>query len=59
MKQLMFALGLSLLTLPACQHHPAEGPAQRAGASVDDAAQKTKDAAKDAAHDVKKKADGE
>jgi hypothetical protein len=38
----------------ACHHDPpAEGPAQRAGEKVDNAARDTKDAVKDSAHDVK------
>jgi hypothetical protein len=42
----------------ACHHRPAEGPGEKAGRAVDDAARKTGDAAKDAAHDTKKDLDG-
>jgi hypothetical protein len=39
---------------PACHRDPPpEGPAQRAGEKVDNAASDTKDAVKDSAHDVK------
>jgi hypothetical protein len=42
------------VTSTACHHdRPAEGPAQRAGEKVDNAAADTKDAVKDSAHDVK------
>lgn len=37
----------------ACHHEP-EGPGQRAGEKVDNAARDTKDAVKDSAHDVKR-----
>ncbi len=47
-----------LVTSAACHRRPAEGPAEKAGRSVDDAARKTGDAAKDAAHDTKKDLDG-
>jgi hypothetical protein len=48
---LTFMLGTS-----AC-HHTDEGPAQRAGEKVDNAARDTKDAVKDSAHDVKRDVD--
>jgi hypothetical protein len=54
----LFACVLSTLfafSASACHHDPpAEGPAQRAGEKVDNAARDTKDAVKDSAHDVKR-----
>jgi hypothetical protein len=47
-----------LASVAACHHRPAEGPGEKAGKAVDDAARKTSDAAKDAAHDTKKDLDG-
>jgi hypothetical protein len=41
------------LASTGCHHEP-EGPAQRAGEKVDNAARDTKDAVKDSAHDVKR-----
>jgi hypothetical protein len=50
---LAIALGAS-----ACHSEPPpQGPAEKAGAKVDHAADDTKDAVKDTAHDVKKDAD--
>jgi hypothetical protein len=49
-------LGVVVLSFAGgCRRQPGEGPAQRAGRAVDDAARKTKDVVKDAAHDTKKK----
>jgi hypothetical protein len=45
-----------MLSASAC-HHTDEGPAQRAGEKVDNAARDAKDATKDTAHDVKKDTD--
>jgi hypothetical protein len=45
-----------MLAASGC-HHTDEGPAQQAGAKVDNAATDTKDAVKDGAHDVKKDVD--
>ena len=45
-----------MLATSAC-HRTDEGPAQRAGEKVDNAARDTKDAVKDGAHDVKKGVD--
>jgi hypothetical protein len=45
-----------MLATSAC-HHTDEGPAQRAGEKVDNAARDAKDSTKDAAHDVKKDVD--
>ena len=42
-----------MLATSAC-HHTDEGPAQRAGEKVDNAARNAKDAVKDSAHNVKK-----
>jgi hypothetical protein len=52
----IFAASLFVLGTAACHRNharPAEGPVQRAGEHVDNAAEKTKDAAKDVAHDTK------
>jgi hypothetical protein len=52
----IFAVSLFVLSTAACHRNhakPAEGPMQRAGEHVDNAAEKTKDAAKDVAHDTK------
>ncbi|WP_394825786.1 hypothetical protein [Pendulispora albinea] len=44
--------------LAACHDRkPAEGPAERAGKKVDNAAQETKGAAKDVKDDIKKRTD--
>lgn len=49
MKAKLCALGFTVVALTACHHDkPAEGPAERAGKSVDQAATDTKNAAKDA-----------
>jgi hypothetical protein len=52
----IFAASLFVMSTAACHRHaarPGEGPMQRAGEHVDNAAEKTKDAAKDVAHDTK------
>jgi hypothetical protein len=48
---------LTLMLATSACHHTDEGPAQRAGEKVDNAARDTKDAVKDSAHDVKKDVD--
>jgi len=52
----IFAASLFVLSTAACHRNharPAEGPMQRAGEHVDNAAHKTGEAAKDVAHDTK------
>ena len=46
-------VGLSLSAV-GCKHKPAEGPMERAGKAVDNAAEKTKDTAVDVKNDVKR-----
>jgi hypothetical protein len=54
----MLVAASALTTLSAgCHHRAPEGPAEKAGRAVDDAARKTTDATKDAAHDTKKDLD--
>lgn len=53
---LISLLGASAITAIGCHPKPAEGPAERAGRSIDNAAGKTKDAAKDAAESTKEAA---
>lgn len=48
---LLVAVGAFLQTI-GCKSKPAEGPAERAGKKLDEAAQDTKDAVKRAGHDV-------
>ncbi len=51
----LFAAALFVMSAAAChkRSRPAEGPMERAGKHVDNAAEKTKDAAKDVGHDTK------
>lgn len=52
------ALTLVAPTLIGCgERRPAEGPVEKAGRKVDDAASDTKEAAKEVKEDVKKKTD--
>ncbi len=46
-------VGVALASV-GCKHKQAEGPMERAGKSVDNAAEKTKDTAVDVKNDVKK-----
>jgi len=50
MKATLWTCVLFAATAAACSHHdkPAEGPAEKAGAKLDQAGRDTKDAAKDA-----------
>jgi hypothetical protein len=50
MKATLWSCALTAALLSACSHHdkPAEGPAEKAGAKVDQAGRDTKDAAQDA-----------
>ena len=52
------AVAALLAFAPACRHRPPEGPGERAGRAVDNAAHKASEATKDAVHETKRDVDG-